>query len=273
MSPCNRFSALFLLIFLAAALHTPAPLAEDSASPKRSLTAQVGDPTAPLVQLQITYLYSDVVRNSSDDAQQFLLEPVIPIPPTRLIPIMQIVRPTVPFLDAPNGKSGLGDIDILHVFVPKKERWGTLGYGYTATLPTADHRDLGAGKYQFGPSAAIIYYNIENWQIGATMTQSWSIANVGNGDRDEVTEFTLQPIINYLRGDWYVGIGDFTWTYDWKDDEGWTIPLGFQVGRVTKIGRYHYNLSMELLWVPIHNGPGPSPERGVKFGLVWLLPE
>lgn len=241
------------------------------AHPRESLTAQAGDPTAPLVQMQMTYLYSDVVRRSSDEAQQLLLEPVIPIPPNKLIPITQIVRPTVPFLDAPDGKSGLGDVDIQHVFVPETHDWGTLGFGYNLTFPTADHQDLGAGKYQAGPAATMIYYGIKNWQIGVTTTQSWSYA--GSGDRDDVSISTVQPILNYLLGKWYIGMGDFTWTYDWKDNEGWTIPLGFQVGHITKIGRYNYNLSAEFLWTPVNHGPGPVPERGVKFGLVWLLPE
>jgi hypothetical protein len=245
--------------------------ADDPDHPAKSLTAQASDPTAPLVQAQVTYLYSDVVRNSGDDARQLLLEPVIPIPPTRLIPMTQILRPTVAFLDAPDGKSGLGDLDFQHVFVPKRYDWGTLGFGYSATFPTADHRDLGTGKYQLGPAATMIYYGVNNWQIGGTVVQSWSFA--GNGDRDDVSEFTFQPIVNYLVGPWYIGIGDFTWSYDFKDNEGWTIPLGFQVGRITQIGRYKYNLSMEVLWVPKQDGSGPSPERGVKFGVVWLLPE
>ena len=70
----------------------------------------------------------------------------------------QIVRPTVPFLDAPDGKSGLGDIDIQHVFVPETHDWSTLGFGYNLSFPTADHQDLGAGKYQAGPAATMIYY-------------------------------------------------------------------------------------------------------------------
>jgi hypothetical protein len=45
------------------------------------------------------------------------------------------------------------------------------------------------------------------------------------------------------------------------------------MGLVAKIGRYNYNLSAELLWTPINHGPGPTPERGVKFGVVLLLPE
>lgn len=117
----------------------------------------------------------------------------------------------------------------------------------------------------------MIYYGIKNWQIGGTVTQSWSFA--GNGDRDDVSQFTFQPIINYLLGRWYIGIGDFTWEYDFKDSEGWNIPLGLQAGRITDIGKHKFNLSAEVLWVPKDSGAGHSPERGVKLGFVWLLPE
>jgi hypothetical protein len=239
--------------------------------PALSLTAQASDPTAPLVQAQITYLYSDVIRDSSKNARQILIEPVIPIPPTKLIPMTQIIRPTVPWLDSPEGKSGWGDIDLQHVFVPEPHQWGTLGFGYTATFPTADHRVLGAGKYQTGPALTVIYYRIKNWQIGSTITQSWSFA--GNGDRDDVSQLTVQPIVNYLLGPWYIGIGDFTWEYDFKGNEGWNIPVGFQVGRITGIGKHKFNLSVEALVVPKHSGDGPSPKRGIKLGFVWLLPE
>ena len=179
----------------------------------------------------------------------------------------------MPFLDAPDGKSGLGDIALQHVFIPENHDWGTLGFGYSATFPTADHRDLGAGKYQAGPAATLIYYGVENWQMGAAVTHTWSISGMGNGDREDVSESTVQPVLNYLMGNWYIGMGDFTWCYDWKDNQGWTIPLGLQVGRITQIGRYKYNVSAELLWVPTNHGSGPSAERGIKFGLVWLLPE
>jgi hypothetical protein len=247
---------------------TPTPKAHH---PRESLTAQASDPTAPLVQAQLTYLYSDVVRNSSGSAKQFLIEPVIPIPPNNLIPMTQIIRPSVPFVQFPGGKSGLADIDIQHVFVPEGHDWGTLGFGYTATLPTADHRDLGAGKYSAGPAVTLIYYGVKNWQMGGTVAQAWSFA--GRSNRDDVSELTIQPILNYLLGRWYVGIGDFTWEYDWKDSEGWNIPLGFQAGRITKIGKYNYNISAEVLWVPKHSGDSPSPERAIKFGFVLLLPE
>lgn len=244
---------------------------ESAPAPKDSLTAQAGDPTAPLAQIQLTYLYSDVVRNSSGDTRQLQFEPVIPIPPNAFGPWAQILRPTVPFVDVPDGRSGLGDIQLQHVFVPEKFSWGTIGYGYTATLPTAQHRELGQGKYQLGPALTVVCYGVRNWQLGATVTQSWSVA--GESERRGVSSLTIQPIINYLYGDWYIGIGDFTWSYDFKDSEGWTIPLGLQVGKIVRIGRYNYNLSAEMLWVPRQDGDGAEPERGVKLGFVWLLPE
>lgn len=167
---------LCLLSFAALAEQSPvAPVAEGKvaapasqpasakkpAHPRESLTAQAGDPTAPLVQAQMIYFYSEVVRNSSDSAAQLELQPVVPLPPGELLPIAQIIRPTVPFQDAPDGKSGLGDINLEHMFLPEPEDWGALGFGYTLTLPTADHRDLGAGKYQLGPATTIVYYGIK----------------------------------------------------------------------------------------------------------------
>ena len=101
---------------------------------RESLTAQAGDPTAPIIQAQVTWLYSDVLRDSSDDLQQLLIEPVIPTPPNKLISMTQIIRPTIPWLDTPDGRSGMGDIDIQHIFIPGHHDWGTLGFGYTATL-------------------------------------------------------------------------------------------------------------------------------------------
>jgi hypothetical protein len=196
---------------------------------------------------------------------------VIPIAPHILGPYAQIIRPGISYLELPGGESGLGDLGLQHVFVPRHHEWGTLGFGYTATLPTAEHSDLGQGKYQLGPAMTMIYYGIKNWQIGATVAQSWSVA--GNKDREDVSSLTIQPILNYLYRNWYVGIGDFIWNYDWEDDGGWTIPLGLQLGKIARIGKYNYNLSVELLWVPVQHGDGPTPERGIKFGFVWLPSE
>lgn len=92
-----------------------------------SLTAQAGNPNAPLAQLQITYLYSAVVQNSADEAEQFLFEPVIPVPANKFGPLAQIIRPTASYLNVPDGRSGFGDLDLQHVFVPEKFSWGTIG--------------------------------------------------------------------------------------------------------------------------------------------------
>lgn len=164
-----------------------------------------------------------------------------------------------------------GNIVIEHIFIPKKYAWGTLGFGYTTTFPTASHSDLGGDKYQLGPAATMIYYGIDSWQVGGTVAQSWSIA--GKNSAADVSQFTFQPIVNYITGPWYIGIGDFTWSYDFKGDSGWTIPLGFQVGRITQIGKHKFNLSAELFGVPIINGDAPTPEFGFKLGIVLLLPE
>ena len=272
--PYRNLHQVGICVFVSCFILYVACVRADGAATEKSgssLTADAGDPTAPLVQMQFTYFYSDNVRNSDDNARIFLIEPVIPVPAGTIGPLPQIVRPIVPFIDVPDGSSGLGDISWDHIFVPRHYDWGTLGYGYIATLPTATHPDSGSGKYLLGPAATGIYYGFRNWQLGALVSQSWSVA--GDENRDDVSVTTIQPIINYLHEDWYVGIGDFTWTYNWKDVKGWTIPLGLQLGKIVRWGKYHYNLSVELMWAPVVAGDEPLPESGIKFGFVWLLPE
>ena len=60
-------------------------------------------------------------------------------------------------------------------------------------------------------------------------------------------------------------------TIDWENGGAATIPVAFQVGYVTRIGRFHYNFSVEPFKLVAHQGP--SADWGVRFGFVMLVPE
>jgi hypothetical protein len=92
-------------------------------------------------------------------------------------------------------------------------------------------------------------------------------------DRDGVNALLIQPIINYLMGAWYFGIGDFTWQFDWTESGSATIPLGFQTGRITRIGEQTFNLSVELEYSVAHPEGTVFPRWGIRIGMVLLLPE
>ena len=90
--------------------------------------------------------------------------------------------------------------------------------------------------------------------------------------RADVNVFTYQPILNRILGNWYFGLGDIPWAYDWKGG-GWIIPLGFQVGRITQIGKHNYNLSCELAHTFIQDPDVVAPDWGIKLEFVLLIPE
>jgi hypothetical protein len=58
------------------------------------------------------------------------------------------------------------------------------------------------------------------------------ISFAGRGDRPDVNQLLLQPIAqDNLADGWYVSMGDFTWSFDWKQGGEATIPLALQLGR------------------------------------------
>ncbi|MCH5373307.1 MAG: hypothetical protein JJ992_04985, partial [Planctomycetes bacterium] len=226
---------------------SPAGSSADGAHPAKSLTAQAGDPTAPLMQIQFTDFYSPDVRNSDGYANLLNFQPVVPVPAGRLGPLPQVMRLTVPYVTTPDPerKSGLGDVTYFDIFVVNSNPKDILGVGFTLTMPTASDSKLGSGSWQLGPAASWVSYEIENWQIGAIVQNPISVA--GEGNRDSVNTLEIQPIVNYLRGDWYLGAGDFNLVWDWKSSEA-TIPVAFQVGKIQEMGRHKVNLSAELEW-------------------------
>ena len=250
----------------------PDPAAEPHHHPAPSLTAQASDPTAPIMQFQITNFFSPSVRNGDGSLNQLNLQPVIPVPASKRFPMDQVLRLTVPYLTTPDpgGESGLGDINFIDLFVPKIGEKDVIGVGISLTAPTAAHDSLGSGKWQLGPAATWVAYGVPDWQFGGILQNPISFA--GDDDRDRVNVLMFQPIINYLRGDWYFGAGDFNITYDWEDS-ALTLPLAFQVGKIQRIGKYRYNLSVELEWTAVSPDDEVFPRWGIRLGAVMLIPE
>jgi hypothetical protein len=245
----------------------------DQGHPAKGLTAQAGDPTAPLLQMQVTNFYAPENYNADGYSNQFNFQPVIPVPRSERMPISQVMRVTVPLVTTPgpDRTTGLGDISYFDLFVPKGRDWGIWGVGFSTVLPTASDDALGQGKWQLGPAATFVYYKVSNWQLGTVLQNPISIA--GDDDRPGVNEFQFQPLINYLKGKWYFGTGDYNWIFDWKQGGEATIPLAFQTGRITKIGKHNYNLSVELGWTAVRPDDAVVPRWGIRLGVVLLLPE
>jgi hypothetical protein len=246
--------------------------ADPSSAPKQPLQAAAADPTWPLIQVTLDYDLAVTNRGGSGSAHRLLFQPVIPLAPFKGFPVGQIIRPSLPLISSPgpDRATGLGDLTIFDVFLPRRHSWGALGAGPVVVFPTATDDRLGQGKWQIGPAAAVIYQAIPNVQIGVILQNPISFA--GDADRQSVNQLLVQPIAQYnLPDGWYVSMGDLTWTFDWKHGGDATIPLAFQAGRVFPLFGQQWNLAVQPFYTVVHSGP--SPRWGIRFGFSLLLPQ
>ena len=164
---------------------------------------------------------------------------------------------------------GLGDINPQFYFVPKTQSNITWGIGPQFILPTATTRVTGSGKWGIGPVGVIVYTH-SNWVIGVLATQAWSFA--GDSDRAPVSQFLVQPFVNYnLPKGWYLTTGPQI-TANWmaEPDNQWTLPLGGGIGKLFKVGQQPVNASLSAYGNVVRPENGPS--WTLRFQVQLLFP-
>ena len=232
-------------------------------------------------------LYSVPLENNFDfgapDGGAYILniQPVIPITVGSvnlinrvIIPIASVQGfieglPGLPEGTPGDGATGLGDINyslFLSPADPGKLIWGV---GPSFGLRTATDPQLGSGKWTVGPTAVVLTQP-KPWSMGVLLRQLWSYA--GDPDRTDVSQFLVQPFVNYnLPGDWYL-VSDPVITANWKSDSGvWTVPLGAGFGKLFAIGNQPIN-SRILAFYNVAR-PEAAPDWALKFTIQLLFPK
>lgn len=163
---------------------------------------------------------------------------------------------------------GFGDLNPQFFFVPKNNSKWTWGIGPVFLLPTATANSLGTGKWGIGPTAVVVYTSAP-WVIGALANNIWSVA--GDSDRTNVSQFLLQPFINYNLADgWYLVTSPII-TANWMADSGnqWTIPIGGGFGKLFKMGNQPVNASLQGFWYAEKPKGGPDWTIRAQFQLLF----
>ena len=226
----------------------PGPPAQESgggAASVRELANAANDPTSPTTLIQFRDVVVPDVPGSSGAANLLEIQPILPILASHSIPFTQLIKITLPFpsLPSPISKAGVGDLQVFDL-VTIKQSWGRWGFGPALVFPTASSAALGQGKWQAGPSVALIYTGIKHLVAGAVLQNPISYA--GSPDRPSVNSLIITPSLTYnLPKGWFAGYPDFDWTFNWEDHGAATIPVGLQVGKVFKIGKQPLSFSLE----------------------------
>ena len=225
----------------------------------QELANQVNNPAAPVTFFQFRDILAPDFPGMKGPISALQMQPVVPIGPFHFLPYMQLMKITLPLVittpgvappieciacgKGTQGVTGLGDMQVFDL-VTIKQSWGRWGFGPAVIFPTATETQLGAGKWQAGAAVALIYTGIKNLTAGAIVQNPISFA--GSSNRPDVNQMIITPTFTFnLKNGWFVGMGDFNFSFDWEDSGAATIPLGAQVGKVVRIGRQPVSMSFE----------------------------
>lgn len=166
--------------------------------------------------------FHDVAPGEDDDALDLVFRPVIPFVAWGK---PNILRLTVPFRLSGRGAEGLGSVSVFNLTVGQR-KWGRFGVGAVATL---SREGTAADEFAIGPAFGGVWNISPKLNVGLfSQTVIWSDTFVSS----------LQPIAAYqLDHGWSISTGDLQWAYDFKNSQWQSLPIGFQIGKVARLGK------------------------------------
>ena len=193
--------------------------ADESAN---ELSRQATDPTASLMSFGLIGGYTgDFYGNQGDQTRtEIKFQPVIPF---RAFDTSNILRISMPYqLNGP-GQDGLSAVAVFDLVVIN-ESWGRWGIGPVMSFATNDNAP---DSFSAGPAIGGVWQYSKKLNLGL-FNQNLLAGHTGVSQ--------LQPIVAYQLGEgWSLSAGDLQFAYDWKNSRWLSAPIGFQVGKVTKL--------------------------------------
>jgi len=267
---------------------------DGSKHPHDKLANQATNPGAALIQLQLQNQFIPESHKSSGYANNFIVQPVIPISLgdfyfQNLVTRTTISLTTTPDPDGPvNDTTDLSDTTVLGFAVHKEKLSKTSGYewgpGIAAIIPTATDDRTGTDKWSLGPGALAIASNANVFEQGDSLLYGWYGYNVwsvaGDSDRSNVNKLYTAPVVVYHFAElndqkgWYTGLGDELWSFDWKakrNADTASIPIGARLGRVFSVFGQPINMFVQSdYWAADR---GTDPKWDIKLNVTLLFPE
>ena len=261
----TRLGELFLA---AVAVGLPAVAAAQGVSAEDANKSN--NPLNPAVSLALQDLYTPKLYGSDGHTNDLLARATIPVLPGAAVKVPQIFRVTAPISTRPdpNGgnTTGLGDLNVIDIFLLSKKGGIELGVGPLLSLPAASNDALGSGKWQGGLAAVVVHSSPRG--VAGGLVQ-WQASFAGHKDRPDVNMLSAQPVfIRNLHDGWYLRSSG-TWTFNLETDD-YFIPLGLGAGKVFKSGTTVLNAFVEPQWTVAHEGNG-LPQFTVFFGISAQL--
>ena len=236
------------------------------------IVAQSNNPLAPLSGINFNEYYAPNLYDAPGVANTFNIQGVL-IPLRRHFDLFHIVRVTLPVATVPGdsglSKSGLGDLVIQDAFrVSRMSARTQFGVGPLLVLPTATATALGAGKWQAGVAAVVVFVLPGGSVVEGLVT--WQISFAGDASRPNTNLATFQPGIALALGQsgFYISSSPI-WTFDFENGN-YLIPFSIGIGKVMKISKTIVNVTAEPQFTIFHEGAQqPAVQFFVGLTLQW----
>jgi hypothetical protein len=247
------------------------------------LAEQVVDPLSHLTQIQIKDPYTPAEYGTNAQPNTVQLRAIFAIRPFSLVPLEQLVRPTIRVTTVPNGKgasttTAYDDMQLLDLFVMpwpnSRETLFRWGIGTYFVLPTGSSDRTGKRSWQMGPAAAFSYRGIAGLNIAGLMQQATSFAYTSS-ESAPVSVLTFQPILSYQLGQgWYLKSSDATWNFNLRHKTSTTMPLSAGFGKTWDLASgYAIDTSASGEWTVYRQFSGRTEQFTVNFQVALLLPK
>jgi hypothetical protein len=266
----TRLRSYALLALLAAVSVSGARAQDDAAT---ALAKQTQNPVADLISVPLQSNFNLNTGAFNRLQYQGLLQPVVPVTVTEDWNL--ILRPIIPFLDQPVGRSdnqfGMGDIALQTYLSPRNANGIIWGVGPVGQFPTRTDPILGQGMWGAGPGGVALIMP-GPWVIGALVNHVWSIGAPGL-DQSAFSTTTLQPFINYNFGHGLAlsFVSQMTRNGVMPDGQQWTVPLGGTLSQVLMVGNQPISLSGGAFYNVAH--PTGASDWQLRFQVTFLFPK
>ncbi len=254
---------------IADAQQQAAPTADES----EDLAKKLSNPISDLVSVPFQFNWQQNV--GPFELTQFILnvQPVIPF--TLNEDWKMIVRVIAPFIGQPpllvDGEPafGLGDTTNSFFFSPSKTGSFTIGAGPVFVLPSTQDPTIGSGKWSAGPTVVALRQE-GKWTYGALWNQVWSFS--GDARREDVNQMFFQPFLAYQATKKLTLTVQSETTANWgaADSETWTVPVNFQISKLSSFGTFPASYLLGYGFFPTHPDIGPTWK--IRAAIVILMP-
>lgn len=196
--------------------------------------ATANNPAAPIIQIQFQSWYHPAYDGTSGQGNDLLFRPIVPFYSKGFIP-SSIVRLAVPLTSTPDGRTGLGDIQLIAFGFPGYHPGSRfkVGIGPVIVAPSATNRFAGQGQWQVGPSVVFIFTGVKNLVAGVITDNPITVT--GERSRAGINAATIEPLIVKTFGKGYFFRFDPYWSFNWKEHGSAVLPMNLAFGRLLAI--------------------------------------